>query len=152
MSAPFSLSRSSRQGCPLSPGFFVLAIEPLAEASRQDSDIKGLKVGLSTHKINLLADDIILYLTSPIDSLTKLLKLWHFWVRSSLLFMDIYASGIMQQLVTFADFQVNGVIDVLGQFLAASSLLKNKSLEMKHQHRGQLLQSHPPTDTHTSVV
>ncbi len=60
--------------------------------------------------------------------------------------MDIYASGIMQQLVTFADFQVNRVINVLGQFLAASSLLKNKSLEMKHQHRGQLLQSHPPTD------
>lgn len=47
---------------------------------------------------------------------------------------------------TFADFQVNGVINVLGQFLAASSLLKNKSLEMEYQDRGQLLQSHPPTD------
>lgn len=47
---------------------------------------------------------------------------------------------------TFADFQVNGVINVLDQFLAASSLFKNKSLEMEHQHRGQFLQSHPPTD------
>lgn len=47
---------------------------------------------------------------------------------------------------TFADFQVNGVIDVLGQFLAASRLFKHKALEMKHQHRRQLLQGHPPTD------
>ena len=47
---------------------------------------------------------------------------------------------------TFADFQVNGVINVLGQFLAASSLFKDESLEMEHQHRGQLLQSYPPTD------
>ena len=72
MSPTFSLSRSSRQGCPLSPGLFVLAIEPLAEAIRQDADIKGFKVGPTTHKMNLLADDIILYLTNPLDSLAKL--------------------------------------------------------------------------------
>lgn len=47
---------------------------------------------------------------------------------------------------TFADFQVNRVLDVLGQFLAAASLFKDKALEMKHQHRRQLLQGHSPTD------
>lgn len=47
---------------------------------------------------------------------------------------------------TFADFKVNRVFNVLDQFLAASSLFKNKSLEMEHQHRGQFFQSHPPTD------
>lgn len=47
---------------------------------------------------------------------------------------------------TFADFQVNGVIDVLGQFLAASGLFKHEALEMKHQHRRQLLQGHSPAD------
>lgn len=52
---------------------------------------------------------------------------------------------------TFADFQVNRVINVLGQFLAAPSLLKNKSLEMEHQHRRQLLQSDPPADLNLEV-
>lgn len=52
ISSPFSLHRSSRQGCPLSPSLFALAIEPLAEAVRRDPDIKGFKVGQTTHKIN----------------------------------------------------------------------------------------------------
>lgn len=71
ISAPFSLNRSSRQGCPLSPGLFVLAIEPLAEIIRQDSEIKGIKVGQIIHKINLLADDIIIYLSNPFESLPR---------------------------------------------------------------------------------
>ncbi len=79
MSTAFSLSRSSRQGCPLSPGLFVIAIEPLAETIRQDSEIKGIKVGQTIHKINLLADDIILYLTNPADSLANLQTVLHFF-------------------------------------------------------------------------
>jgi len=72
ISSTFPLSRSSRQGCPLSPALFVLAIEPLAEAIRQDPDIKGFQVGQAVHKINLLADDVILYLKDPDNSLSKL--------------------------------------------------------------------------------
>lgn len=63
---------------------------------------------------------------------------------SSLAFHNFAPHSRRQEI--FADFQINRVINVLGQFLAASSLFKNKSLEMEHQHRGQLFQSHPPTD------
>lgn len=51
---------------------FVLAVEPFAEAIRQDPDMKGFQVGQTVHKINLLADDIILYLKDPGNSLSKL--------------------------------------------------------------------------------
>lgn len=40
---------------------------------------------------------------------------------------------------TFADLQVYRVINVLDQFLTASSLLKDKSLEVEHQHWRELL-------------
>lgn len=65
ISSTFPLSRSSRQGCPLSPGLFVLAIEPLSETIRQDPDVKGFQVGQTVHKMNLQADDVILYLKDP---------------------------------------------------------------------------------------
>ena len=67
---PITLQRSSRQGCPLSAGLFVLALEPLAQAVRQDPDIKGVQVGQLTHKISLFADDIMLFLTDLTKSLT----------------------------------------------------------------------------------
>lgn len=72
MSTAFTLNRMTRQGCPLSPGLFVIAVEPLAETIRQDSEIKCVKVGQTIHKINLMANDVILYSTSPFDSLAKL--------------------------------------------------------------------------------
>lgn len=50
----------------------MLAIEPLAEAIRQDPDIKGFQIDQTIHKINLLADDVVIYLTNLYDSLTKL--------------------------------------------------------------------------------
>lgn len=39
---------------------------------------------------------------------------------------------------TFADFQINGVVNVLAQLLAASSFFEHKPFQMEHQHGGQL--------------
>lgn len=69
VSHPFRIRRGTRQGCPLSPLLFALAIEPLAELLRNSPDCKGICIGDQCHKINLFADDMVLFMTDPETSL-----------------------------------------------------------------------------------
>lgn len=60
-SEPFSLSRGTHQGCPLSPMLFVLTLEPLAIAIRNHPGIKGINISGQEHRIFLFANEILLY-------------------------------------------------------------------------------------------
>uniref|UniRef100_A0A3B5R0Z3 Reverse transcriptase domain-containing protein n=1 Tax=Xiphophorus maculatus TaxID=8083 RepID=A0A3B5R0Z3_XIPMA len=75
MSKLFNLQRSTRQGCPLSPLLFVLAIEPLAMAVRANTGISGIRIGGRDHLISLFVDHTIFFMSNLKISIPKLLHL-----------------------------------------------------------------------------
>lgn len=65
----FTLGHGTRQGCPLSPLLFSIAIEPLAEAIRTHPQVNGINNGKMEHVISLYTDDILLFLGKPRQSI-----------------------------------------------------------------------------------
>ena len=81
----FQLGRSCRQGDPLSPYLFILAIEPLSVEIKKNKKIKGIVCGKEIIKIGLYADDTFLMLDGSESSLQEsVLVLNHFQVFSGL--------------------------------------------------------------------
>ena len=74
ISNEFPLSRGIRQGCPLSPLLFVLAVELIAIKTRQDTSIEGCKVVDSFTKIRQYADDTT-FLVKNISEAEKVLNI-----------------------------------------------------------------------------
>ena len=70
----FPLRSGTRQGCPLSPLLFNIVLEILTTAIREEKEIKGIQIRKEV-KLSLFADDIILYIENPKDSIRKLLEL-----------------------------------------------------------------------------
>lgn len=74
-SPPFHLQRGTRQGCPLSPLLFAIAIEPLAIWLRSDQGFQGILRHNTEHKLSLYADDLLLYVSNPSTSLPVILDI-----------------------------------------------------------------------------
>ena len=70
----FSLRSGTRQECPLSPILFNIVLQVLAIAIREEKEIKGIQIRKEV-KLSLFADDMILYIENPKDSIRKLLEL-----------------------------------------------------------------------------
>ena len=71
----FPLRSGTRQGCPLSPLLFNIVLEVLATGIREEKEIKEIQMGKEEVKLSLFADDMILYIENPKDSIRKLLEL-----------------------------------------------------------------------------
>ena len=60
---------------PLSPLLFNIVLEVLTTAIREEKEIKGIQIGKEELNLSLSADDMILYIENPKDSIRKLLEL-----------------------------------------------------------------------------
>ena len=71
----FPLRSGTRQGCPFSPLLFNIVLEVLAIAIREEKEVKRIQIRKEEVKLSLFADDMLLYIENPKDSIRKLLEL-----------------------------------------------------------------------------
>lgn len=114
------VGRENRQGCPLSPLLFTLAlaIEPLAEVIRSDHTVFGINSNTGTHKISLYADDVLLFLSKLAVSMHRVITIINQFslfsgyrinfsksetmpLENSLTFLALLLSGHLQDLYTW---------------------------------------------------
>ena len=69
------LRSGTRQGCPLSLLLFNKVTEILVTAIREKKEIKGIQIRKEEEKLSPFADDMILNIENPKDSIRKLLEL-----------------------------------------------------------------------------
>ena len=70
----FPLQSGTRQEGPLSQLLFSIVLEVLPTVIREEKEIKGIQIEKEV-KLSLFADDMILYIENPKDTIRKLLKL-----------------------------------------------------------------------------
>jgi hypothetical protein len=80
----FKPSRGIRQGCPISANIFIIIVEFLANAIRNNNSITGIKIAGVEFKISQYADDTVLYLNDQHSLQVVLLMLDIFYKCSGL--------------------------------------------------------------------
>ena len=75
VSDPFRLHCGTRQGCPLSPYIFTIAMEPLAISIQQSTDIGPITIEGRQQHLLLYTDDVLLFVADPETSVPPLLDL-----------------------------------------------------------------------------
>ena len=71
----FFLKIRNKARCPLLSLLFIIILEVLVIAIRQQKEIKGIQIGKEKVKLSLFTDNMIVYIENPIGSTKKLLDL-----------------------------------------------------------------------------
>lgn len=83
LSNSIKLQRGTRQGCACSPLLFALYLELLAQYIRQNKEVEGINIHEKEHKLACYADDILIFLGQPSNSLPKLMQSFEYFGRLS---------------------------------------------------------------------
>lgn len=73
LSEMFIISKGTRQGCPLSPLLFITILEILLKVIREESEIKGIRLGSRSYQLKAFADDLIIMTENPTESIIETL-------------------------------------------------------------------------------
>ena len=130
ISSEFKLQRGIRQGCPLSPLLFVLAVELLALKIRQEKSIKGIKVVDTFTKIRQYADDTTFLLKDAIDFREVLSRLKEFTVFSGLKINKTKSKAICPGNRNLYGMSLHGIemceeIKLLGVYFSSEEITAN---------------------------
>ena len=71
----FPVRLGTRQRCPFSPLLFNIFLEVLATAIQEEKEMKGIQIRIEEVKLSLFADEMILHIENPKESIRKLLEL-----------------------------------------------------------------------------
>ena len=96
---------------PLSPLSFALSVESFACAICQDPGIAGIPFGAQDHKLALYADDVLLTVGSPVQSLQQICHLLTDYERASGFKINLAKSEILN--LTFPPEEVQTLWDCL---------------------------------------
>jgi exonuclease III len=91
----FKLTRSVRQGCPLSPLLYVLVLEPLLEKIRQDKDIKGTFIPNNKEQKLLAYADDTAFFPSTESSIIKIIETFTYFGKGCGAKINLQKSSIM---------------------------------------------------------
>ena len=64
-----------KQGYPLSPLLLNIVLETLTVAIREEKEIEGIRICNEETKMSLFADDMMVYLKNPTESIEKLVEI-----------------------------------------------------------------------------
>ena len=90
----FKLSRSIRQGCPISALLFILVVKILAIRIRNDDTINGISINETEYKVSMMADNTTLIL-KDIYSLEKAIKIFEQFKYCSVLKLNLNKTEII---------------------------------------------------------
>lgn len=111
LSTLIPLRRGTRQGCPLSPLLFDIAIEPLARHLEDTNLFRGIQIHTNVIKLAMFADDVILFLSDPVAHIPEIFHLLQHYGSFSGYKVNVSKSEVLEigRPVSESDWQALGV-------------------------------------------